>query len=79
MSIAPRHRRIEIRIPKLEISNKPKYSNLKIEIQNEIVWNFVFFDHLDLFRISGFEFRICNFTYTWRAWRLCGSHFFPIP
>ncbi len=70
---APRRPRIKIRIPKLEISNKPKHSNLKIEIQNEINWNFMFFDQWDLFRISDFEFRICNFTYTWRALRLCGS------
>jgi len=25
--------------------------------RNELVWNFVLFDHLDLFRISDFEFR----------------------
>jgi hypothetical protein len=31
------------------------------------------FDHLDLFRISEFEFRICNLIYTWRPSRLCGS------
>jgi len=49
---------IKIRNPKLEISNKPKGSNLNIEIQNEIIWNFMFFDHLDLFRISSFEFVI---------------------
>jgi len=29
--------RINIRIPKLKIRNKPKHSNLKIEIQNEII------------------------------------------
>jgi len=32
---APIRPRIKIRIPKLEISNKPKHSNLKIEIQND--------------------------------------------
>jgi len=68
---------MKIRIPKLEISNKPKHSNPKIDIQNEIIWNFMFFDHLDLFRISDFEFRICNSIYTWRALRLCESHLFP--
>jgi len=31
----------------------------------------MFFDHLDLFRISDFEFRICNLIYTWRPLRLC--------
>jgi len=32
----PRRPRIKIRIPKLEISNKPKSSNPKIEIQNDL-------------------------------------------
>ncbi len=71
---APEHPGIKIRNPKLEISNKPKHSNLKIEILNEIVWNFKYFDHSDLFRISNFEFRICNFIYTWRPLRLCESN-----
>ncbi len=31
------------------------------------------FDHLDLFRISDFDFRICKFISTWRALRLRGS------
>jgi hypothetical protein len=56
MCIAPRCSRIKIRIPKLEIRNKPKHSNPKIEIRNEIIWNFMHFDHLDLFRISDFRF-----------------------
>src|SRR4029078_2671577 len=30
---------------------------LKSELQNELVWNFAGFDHLDLFRFSNFEFR----------------------
>ncbi len=77
MRIAPRRHRIEIRIPKLEIQNKPKHSNLKIEIQNEIICNFMFIYHLDLFRISYFEFRICNFIYTWRALRLCARYLIP--
>ncbi len=34
--IAPRRPQIKIRIPKLEISNKPKSSNPKIEIQNDL-------------------------------------------
>ena len=29
------------------------------------------FDHLELFRILDFEFRIYNFINTWRASRLC--------
>ncbi len=33
---APRRHRIKIRISKLEISNKLKYSNPKIEIQNDL-------------------------------------------
>jgi len=52
----PRRPRIKIRIPKLEIRNKPEHSNPKIEIQNEFVWDFMFFYHLDFFRISDFEF-----------------------
>jgi len=36
MYVSPRRSRIEIRILKLEISNKPKYANLKIEIQNDL-------------------------------------------
>ncbi len=74
---APRRPRIKIRIPKLEIRNKPKHSNPKIEIQNETVWRFPFFNHLDLFRISKFEFRICNSICTWRALRLRASDLFP--
>jgi hypothetical protein len=41
--------------------------------RNPFVWNFVFFvfDHLRLFRISDFVFRICNFVHAWRSLRLC--------
>jgi len=70
---APRHHQVKILNPKHEILNKQKHSNPKIEIQNEFVWDFMFFDHLDLFRISDFEFRICNFIYTWPPLRLCAS------
>ncbi len=72
--ITPRRPRAKILNPKHEIRNKPRHSNSKFEIQNEIVWNFLFFDHLDLFRTSDFEFRICNFNYTWRPLRLCARH-----
>jgi len=64
-------------MPKFEIRNKPKDSNPKIEIQNEIIWDFLFFDHLDLFRISGFEFVIYSI-----LGALCvfaRGIFFPIP
>ncbi len=47
---------MKIRIPKLEIRNKPKHSNPIIEIRNGIIWNFMLFDHLDLFRTSDFGF-----------------------
>jgi len=63
---APRRPRRKFRNPKHEILNKPKHSNLKVKIRNEIVWNFMDFDHLDLFRISDFEFRTFNSIYTWR-------------
>ena len=50
----------KIRNPKLEIRNKPKYSNSqsKSEIPNEPCLEFCAFDHLDLFRDSDFEFRV---------------------
>jgi len=41
----------EIRSSKSETNR-----NTQIRIQKELVWNFVLFDHLDLFRISDFEF-----------------------
>ncbi len=40
-----------------------------MEILSELVWKFVFFDHLDLFRISSFEFRV--FYLLLIPWRLC--------
>ncbi len=49
-----RRSRMKIRISKLEIRNKPKHSNPIIEIRNEIIWNFMLFDHWDLFRFSDF-------------------------
>ncbi len=45
---------MKIRIPKLEIRNKPKHSNPIIKIRNGISWNFMLVDHLDLFRFSDF-------------------------
>src|SRR3989304_9103850 len=50
-----------------------------MEILNELVWNFVFVDHLDLFRISDFEFQV--FYLLLIPWRLClfaGVLSFPI-
>jgi len=49
--------------PKSEYRNpkQPKDLNPNYEIRNELVWNFLIFDHLKLFRISDFEFRICSF------------------
>ncbi len=56
--IAPRRSRMKIRIPKLEIRNKPKHSNPIIKIRNGIIWNFMLFDHLHLFRFSDFVLRV---------------------
>jgi len=47
--------------PKSEARNPKQNETLKsetekIETGSELVWNFMFFDHLDLFRISDFEF-----------------------
>jgi len=101
---APRRPRMKIRNPKHEILNKPKHSNLKFEIQNDLgknpkseYQNTKQFQNLNsqnpkpsnkdsscvfkcfeisilsfpfLFRISDFEFRICNLIYTWRPLRL---------
>jgi len=36
--------------------SKPKGLNPNYEIQNELVWNILIFEHLKLFRISSFEF-----------------------
>jgi len=52
--------RVKIRNPKLEIRNKRETVKVriqKLEIGNELVWDFLQFEHLDLFRISEFEFR----------------------
>src|SRR5437899_7988912 len=74
--------------PKSEYRNpkQPKDLNPNYEIRNELVWNFLIFDHLKLFRISDFEFRICSFVYTWRPLRFGGMFcaflrviVFPIP
>jgi hypothetical protein len=65
----PRRQRNKIRNPNIEIRNKLKDLNPKYEIRNGFVWNFLIFDHLKLFRISDFEFRICSFVYTWRPLR----------
>ena len=50
--------------PKSEARNpknrSTQTSNPKIEIRNDLVWNLVLFDHLDLFRISDFEFRLLS-------------------
>jgi hypothetical protein len=62
--------------PNIEIQNKLKDLNSNYEIRNGFVWNFPIFDHLKLFRISDFEFRICNLVYAWRPLRLCASHLF---
>src|SRR5262245_50052684 len=40
----------------LDHGYRMKIRNPKLEIRNELVWNLVLFDHLDLFRISDFEF-----------------------
>ena len=60
MFIAPRNHRNKIRNSNIEIRNKPKDLNPNYEIRNGLVWNFLIFAHLELFRISDFEFRICS-------------------
>jgi len=60
--------------PNIEIQNKLKDLNSNYEIRNGFVWNFPIFGHLKLFRISDFEFRICNLVYTWRPLRLCAKN-----
>jgi len=39
---------------KFEARNPKQTETLKTEIRNELVWKFVLFDHLDLFRIWDF-------------------------
>jgi len=46
----------KIRSSKSETNETLKSETEKIETGSELVWNFMFFDHLDLFRISDFEF-----------------------
>ena len=46
----------KIRNSNIEIRNKPKDSNPNYEIQNRLVWSFLIFYRLKLFRISDFEF-----------------------
>ena len=50
----------EIRISKSKTNRNTQIRNLKGEIGNAYR-NFLLFYHSDLFRISDFEFRICNF------------------
>jgi hypothetical protein len=56
---------------KSEYQNPKQTQRFKFQLRNpkRFVWNFPIFDHLKLFRISDFEFRICNLVYTWRALR----------
>jgi hypothetical protein len=59
---------LKIRNPNIEIRNKqPKPEKSKTLTPNEPVWTIVFFDHLNLFRISDFELRICSSFYYLRA------------
>ena len=51
-------RKSEIRMSKSETN--PKTGKLVTEIQNGLVWNFLGFDHLRLFRTSDFGFRVCS-------------------
>ena len=78
----------KIRNPNIEIRNKPKDLNPNYKMRNRLVWSFLFFDQLKLFRISDFELRICDLVYAWRALRSFGfaqdrlsreSSFFPVP
>jgi hypothetical protein len=59
--------------PKFEYRNPKQTQDLNpnYEIRNGMVWNFLIFDHLKLFRISDFELRICSFVYTWRPLSEC--------
>jgi hypothetical protein len=52
----------QIRNPKLEIRNKSKNSNPNYQNGTRIQFarDFVFFGHLNLFRISDFEFGSCR-------------------
>jgi hypothetical protein len=46
--------------PNIEIRDKPNDLDPNYEIPNGLVWNFLTFDHLKLFRILDFGFRICK-------------------
>ena len=66
----------QIRIPKLEIRNKPKHSNFEIQKSKcetclfEILCAFLSFGF-----VSDFEFRVfLHFSLPWRPLRLCASH-----
>jgi hypothetical protein len=63
MLFIPKTPRIPKQNPKSEARNpkQTETSNPKIEIRNELVWKFVLFDHLDLFRVSDFEFGTYSF------------------
>jgi len=59
------HHGNKIQNPNIEIRNKPKRAKPKLKkIQDGLVLRFLILDHLKLFRISDFEFRICIFVYT---------------
>jgi len=66
--------------PKSEYRNPKQIQNLNsnYEIRNRLVWNFLIFDHLKLFRISDFEFRICNLFILGVLCVFAGAVFFPI-
>ena len=70
-----RIRKSEIRISKAapRTETNPKTRKPSYGIQNGLVWNFLGFDHLRLFRISDFGFRVCNPVDAWRALRLRAS------
>jgi len=58
--------KIEIRSSKSETKETVKVRIQKLEIRDELVWNFLRFEHLDLFRISEFEFSSLVFMNPWR-------------
>ncbi len=62
----------EIRISKSETKTK---NQIPIAKSATGVWNFVIFEYLKLFRISDFEFRICNRACAWRPCAFAASHF----
>jgi len=72
--IAPRPTN-KIRNPNIEIRNKltdkqiSNRENPKPRIRRKLVWNFIYFGHLKLFRISDFVLRLLLLT-------LCARHSF---